>query len=64
MLKTDKYAELAHCLAVRSLPLRKIFRNDAVIDCLQNVDSDTELRTFLNKFRNSAMAWPSRRSLR
>lgn len=48
MLNTDDYEELAPRLEVRSLPLLKIFRNGAVIDILQGVESEPGLRIFLN----------------
>ena len=48
MLNTDDYEELAPRLEVRSLPLLKIFRNGAVIDTLQGVESEPGLRVFLN----------------
>lgn len=50
MLNTDEYGELARRLEVRSLPILKIFRNGAVIDSLQGVESEPELRAFLNKY--------------
>lgn len=50
MLNTDDYGELARRLEVRALPLLKIFRNGAVIDSLQGVESEPELRAFLNKY--------------
>ena len=50
MLNTDEYAELARRLEVRSLPMLKIFRNGAVIDSLQGVEPESELRVFLNKY--------------
>lgn len=50
MLNTDEYGELARRLEVRSLPMLKIFRHGAVIDSLQGVESEPELRAFLNKY--------------
>lgn len=50
MINTDEYVELARRLEVRSLPMLKIFRNGAVIDSLQGVESESELRAFLNKY--------------
>ena len=50
MLNTDTYGELARRLEVRALPMLKVFRNGTVIDSLQGVESEPELRTFFDKY--------------
>lgn len=50
MLNTDEYPELARRLEVRALPLLKVFRNGVVVDSLQGVESEPELRVFLDRY--------------
>ncbi|MHB8253269.1 MAG: thioredoxin family protein [Acidiferrobacter sp.] len=50
MLNTDEHGELARRLDVRALPMVKIFRNGVAIDSVQGVESEPELRAFLNKY--------------
>lgn len=50
MINTDEHGELARRLEVRALPMLKVFRNGAVIDSLQGVESEPALRIFLSKY--------------
>lgn len=49
MIDTDQYGELAVRLHVRALPLLCLFRGGEIIDRLQGVVSEVEIRTFFGK---------------
>lgn len=49
MLNTDDYGQLAARLEVRALPLVRVFRGGDMVDSLQGVSSETDLRALFGR---------------